>query len=81
MQHFGDRLAFDALRASLGWSGSYLRRGALMLLTADGAHRSLRGYLLAIGDTGTAGILCNKVYQLLFDEDANPISPMGLHSQ
>jgi len=56
MQHLGDRLVFGALRASLDWSRSFLRRGALVPFTANGAHRSLRGYLLAIGDAGMAGI-------------------------
>ena len=55
MQHLGDQLVFGALRASLGWWCSFLRRGALVLFTANGAHRSLRGYLLAIGDAGMAG--------------------------
>ena len=56
LQHLGDQLVFGALRASLGWSGSFLRRGDLVLFTADGAHRSLRRYLLAIGDAGMAGV-------------------------
>jgi len=55
MQHLGDRLVFGALRASLGRSRSFLRRGALLLFTANGAHRSLRGYLLAIGHADMAG--------------------------
>jgi len=55
MQHLGDRLVFGASRASLGWACSFLRRGALLLITANGAHRSLSGYLLAIGDAGMAG--------------------------
>jgi len=55
MQHSGDQLIFGALRASLGWSRSFLRRGALVPATANGAHRSLRRYLLAIGDAGMAG--------------------------
>ena len=55
MQHLGDRLVFSALRASLGWSRSFLRRGALMLFTVNGAHRLLRGYLLTIGHAGMAG--------------------------
>jgi len=55
MQHLGDRLVFGALRASLGASSSFLQRGALMLFTANGAHHSLRRYLLAVGDAGMAG--------------------------
>jgi len=55
MQHLGDRLVFGGLRDSLGWSRSFLRRGALVPFTANGAHRLLRGYLLAIGDAGMGG--------------------------
>jgi len=55
MQHLGDRLVFGALRVSLGWSRSFLRRDALVPVTANGAHRSLRGQLLAIADAGVAG--------------------------
>jgi len=41
--------------ACLCWPHSFLRRGALLPYTANGAHCSLRGYLLAIGDAGMAG--------------------------
>jgi len=58
MKHLGDRLVFGALQASLGWSRSFLQKGALVLFTANGAHRSSRGYLLAIGDAGMAGAIC-----------------------
>jgi len=55
MQHLGDQLVFGTLWASLGWSRSFLQRGAFMLFTSNGAHRLSRGYLLAIGDASTAG--------------------------
>jgi len=43
LQHLGDQLGFGALRASLGWSRSFLRRDALVLFTANSAHRLIEG--------------------------------------
>jgi len=51
-------VVFGALRVSLRWPSSFLRRGALLPYTANGAngaHCSLRVYVLAIGDAGMAG--------------------------
>jgi len=63
MEHLGDQLAFGALQAGSGWSSSILRRGALVLFTANGAHRSLTGYLLAIGNAGMAGCEISHISQ------------------
>ena len=46
-----------ALRVSLCWPLSFLGRGALLPYTANGAHYSLRGWLLAIDNAGMAGIM------------------------
>ena len=43
--------------ACLCWPHSFLRRGAFLPYTANGAHCSLRGWLLAIGDAGMAGLV------------------------
>ena len=46
-----------ALRVGLSWPRNFLQRvqGALLPYTANGAHCSLRGWLLTKGDAGMAG--------------------------
>ena len=54
MQHLGDRSVFVALRASFGWSRSFLRMGA-RAIHCQWCPPFIEGELLAIGDAGMAG--------------------------
>jgi len=73
MQHLGDWSIFGALQVSLGWSRSFLRRGALVPFTANGAHRFVEG-VVAIGDAGKAGIVNgSRLTNLLMTINDDPL--------